>query len=117
MSRNTLAALIAGLFTLPVQAQQTPLLDEIVVTATRIATPIRDSLSDVSVLDRAAIEHMDHVALPEQLGTLPGIQLTTAGGRGTYPLSPCAGGMQVMSRYSLMACAFPPPPSERPRFM
>ena len=92
MSRNTLAALIAGLFTLPVQAQQPPLLDEIVVTATRIATPIRDSLSDVSVLDRAAIEHMDHVALPEQLGTIPGIQLTTAGGRGDIPTLSVRGG-------------------------
>jgi iron complex outermembrane receptor protein len=43
MQRNTLAALIAGLFTLPVQAQDVstaiPLLDEIVVTATRTTTP------------------------------------------------------------------------------
>jgi iron complex outermembrane receptor protein len=43
MQRNTLAALHvvlfnAGLFTLPVQAQDIPLLDEILVTATRIPT-------------------------------------------------------------------------------
>lgn len=36
MQRNMLAALIAGLFTLPVQAQQIPSLDAIIVTATRI---------------------------------------------------------------------------------
>jgi len=39
MQRNTLAALIAGLFTLPVQATEIPLLDEILVTATRLPTP------------------------------------------------------------------------------
>lgn len=48
MQRTTLAAVIAGLFTLPVQAQDVstpgvstpiPLLDEIVVTATRVPTP------------------------------------------------------------------------------
>jgi len=44
MQRNTLAALHvalfnAGLFTLPVQAQEIPTLDEIVVTATRLPTP------------------------------------------------------------------------------
>lgn len=38
MHRTTLAALIAGLFTLPVQAQEIPSLDEILVTATRMPT-------------------------------------------------------------------------------
>jgi len=39
MQRNILAAVIGGLFSLPLQAQEIPLLDEIVVTATRIPTP------------------------------------------------------------------------------
>ncbi|MEW5769370.1 MAG: TonB-dependent receptor [Pseudomonadota bacterium] len=38
MQRTPLAALIAGLFSLPVQAQDPTLLDEIVVTATRVPT-------------------------------------------------------------------------------
>lgn len=100
MQRSTLAALHValfntGLFSLPVQAletQQIPLLDEIIVTATRIPTPVRDSLSDVSVLDRTAIEQMDHVPLPDLLSTLPGIQLTTAGGRGDTPTLSLRGG-------------------------
>lgn len=39
MQRTTLAAVIAGLFVLPVQAQEIFTLDEIVVSATRISTP------------------------------------------------------------------------------
>ncbi len=95
MQRTTLAALIAGLFSLPVQAQvtqETPLLDEIVVTATRIPTPIRHSLSDVSVLERTAIEQLDHVSLPELLSTLPGVQITTTGGRGDISTLSMRGG-------------------------
>ncbi len=92
MQRNTLAALIAGLFSLPVLAQPIPSLDEIVVTATRVATPLRDSLSDVSVIRRAGIEVMDHAPLPALLATLPGIQVTTAGGRGDIPTLSMRGG-------------------------
>ncbi|OYY95502.1 MAG: hypothetical protein B7Y41_03080 [Hydrogenophilales bacterium 28-61-23] len=92
MQRNTLAALIAGLFSLPVQAQEIPLLDEIVVTATRLPTLVRHSLSDVSVLERTAIERMDHVALPVLLSTLPGIQVTTTGGRGDISTLSLRGG-------------------------
>ncbi len=39
MHRNTLAALIAGLYTLPVQAQEIPSFEAVVVTATRMPTP------------------------------------------------------------------------------
>ncbi len=92
MHHNTLAALIAGLSTLPVQAAEIPTLDEIIVTATRIPTPVRYSLSDVSVLDRTAIERMDHASLPELLNTLPGIQITTTGGRGDVSTLSLRGG-------------------------
>jgi vitamin B12 transporter len=82
MQRNTLAALIAGLFTLPVQAQEAFVLDEIVVTATRIATPVPVLLNHVTVVNRETISRMGAVTLPELLGTLSGIQVTTTGGRG-----------------------------------
>jgi vitamin B12 transporter len=54
----------------------------VVVTATRIATPTSQVLSDVTVVEREDIERSGGATLPELLGTLPGVQVTTNGGRG-----------------------------------
>lgn len=60
----------------------TPQLGTVVVTATRIPTRIGDVLSDVTVVEREDIERVGGATLPELLGTLPGVQVTTSGGRG-----------------------------------
>lgn len=82
MHRTSLAALIAGLHVLPVQAQETPLLDEIVVTATRIPTPARDLLADVTVITSEQIAAYGYATLADVLRTVPGLELNTSGGLG-----------------------------------
>lgn len=82
MQRNTLAVLIAGLFTLPVQAQDNPLLDEIVVTATRTPQSLARIASDVSILKRADIEKAGQTTLVELLRTMPSVEINQIGGAG-----------------------------------
>jgi vitamin B12 transporter len=82
MQRNTLAALIAGLFTLPVQAEEIPLLDEIVVTATRIPQSRAEVFADVHVLSAQALKNAGQASLSELLQSQPGIEVTSNGGPG-----------------------------------
>jgi vitamin B12 transporter len=87
MQRITLAALHvalfnAGLFTLPVQAQDIPLLDEIIVTATRIPTSLNRIASDVTVFRREEIEAAGQTTLVELLRSMPGIEINQIGGAG-----------------------------------
>jgi len=82
MQRNTLAAVIAGLFTLPVQAQDIPLLDEIVVTATRVPTQLQRIASDVTVIRREEIEASGQTSLVEMLRAVPGVEINQIGGAG-----------------------------------
>ena len=58
-------------------------LKEVVVTASRIDTRTDDLVSDVVVLDRAAIEASSGRTLTEVLARNAGIQLTAAGGAGS----------------------------------
>ena len=62
---------------------QTPVMNEIVVTATRTAQPLTDVLADVSIVDRQAIEDSGAVGLADVLARLPGIEMTRNGGPGT----------------------------------
>jgi iron complex outermembrane receptor protein len=75
MQRNTLAALIAGLSTLPVQAQEAPLLDEIVVTATRFPTPdvLAPYASEVHI--RSMIEQSGSSTLYDYLAQHSSVQI------------------------------------------
>lgn len=82
MSPKPLAALLAGLSVLPAQAQTTPMLDAIVVTATRMPQPARHVVGDVSVLARADIERAGQRTLVELLSTLPGVEINQIGGAG-----------------------------------
>ena len=86
MSRNTLAALIAGLFTLPVQAQQTPLLDEIVVTAMRIPTPDVIAPYASEVHTRRAIEQSGAGTLYDYLARQTSVQVLPSFGNRFAPL-------------------------------
>lgn len=82
MSRTPLAALVAGLFASPVQAQETYSLDEVLVTATRTARTADASLASVTVIPRGEIERSQAGSLPELLEGLSGISLSNNGGLG-----------------------------------
>jgi len=61
---------------------QSPTLPPVVVTATRSATASDELVSDISVVDRAAIEASTARTLSELLARLPGVQMTSNGGLG-----------------------------------
>ena len=82
MQRTPLAALIAGLFTLPVQAAEIPTLDEIVVTATRTERSIDETLTATTVITRQEIERSQATSVPEILAGQAGITLSNNGGAG-----------------------------------
>lgn len=65
------------------QNQTTAQLKEVVVTASRIQTRADDLVSDVVVLDRAAIESSTGRTLTEVLARSAGIQMTATGGAGS----------------------------------
>ena len=80
MQRTTLAALIAGLFALPVQAEEIPSLDEIVVTATRTPRAVDTTLSATTVINRETIQRADD--LMALLSQEAGINVARSGGEG-----------------------------------
>lgn len=57
-------------------------LGEVVVTATRTAQTVDESLSSVSVVTRADIERRQARSVPDALDALPGVTLSNSGGRG-----------------------------------
>jgi vitamin B12 transporter len=57
-------------------------LPEIVITATRSAQTIENSLASVTVLDRNAIEQSQALTLPEILNSVTGLNITNNGGLG-----------------------------------
>lgn len=59
-----------------------PVLDDVVVTATRTAQPLTDVLADVSIVDRETIEQSGAAALGDVLARLPGIEMNRSGGPG-----------------------------------
>ena len=75
-------AAAAMLSVLNVQAADEVRAPEVVVTATRTPTRVNELLSDVSVITRDDIDHSPATSLPELLTTIPGVSMTTTGGRG-----------------------------------
>lgn len=61
---------------------QSSALQPVVVTATRSATAAHELVSDVSVIDRSAIEASTARTLPELLARFPGVQMASNGGLG-----------------------------------
>lgn len=59
-----------------------PVLDDVVVTATRTAQPLTDVLADVSIVDRETIEQSGATGLGDVLARLPGIEMNRSGGPG-----------------------------------
>ncbi|HDU8492948.1 TPA: TonB-dependent receptor [Aeromonas hydrophila] len=80
MSKKLLAA---ALLPTAAFAQTTiPVNPTLVITANRVEQPISSVLAPVVVIDRAEIESRQVQSLPALLKTLPGVQITTLGGRG-----------------------------------
>lgn len=86
MQRSTLAALVAGLFTLPVQAEDIPLLDEIVVTATRTATPDVLATYASEVHTRSTIEKSGASTLYDYLAQRTSVNVMPSYGNHDTPL-------------------------------
>ncbi len=73
------AALLAGLFAhVNVAAEQDP----IVVTATRIPTPVSEVGSSVTVITAEDMQRKQYKTVPEALRTVPGLDVVQAGGPG-----------------------------------
>ena len=66
-----------------VAATPTPEGDAIMVTATRVATPIDRVTSSISVLDKSAIDASQEIGITELLSRLPGVSFSRNGGYGT----------------------------------
>ena len=78
-----LATVLATAPLVPAFAQSSAdALDTVVVTASRTAQPLRESLSPVEVIDRAAIERSQARDQPELLGGRAGVSLANQGGAG-----------------------------------
>ena len=56
---------------------------EVVVTATRVPQKLSDSISDITVIDRAFIDSSSFTTVTELLGSQPGIQAVTNGAYGS----------------------------------
>ena len=85
VSRAHLAVLplaLAAAFPSFSQTAAAPQLKETVVSATRTPTRADELVSDVVVIDRAAIEKSAGRTLPELLARVPGIQFSSNGGLG-----------------------------------
>lgn len=85
MQRTPLAALIAGLFSLPVHAQEIPTLDEIVVTATRVPTPDIVAPYASEVHTRKAIEQSGATTLYDYLAQHSSVQVLPSYGNKFTP--------------------------------
>ncbi len=81
MRRFQIAAL-SLLFATQAFADDTPPSREIVVTATRVPTPVLDIPAGVSVIDRQTIEQRGYTTLAEALSAVPGMRVSQSGGPG-----------------------------------
>lgn len=80
---TSIAALIAATAAFPVLAQNVPAssqtLKEVVVTASRVATPVTDVIADVSIIDRAQLDQAGQSSLRDILARQPGVQFVSSG--------------------------------------
>lgn len=67
-------------FSVMAQSQPVAKLAEVVVTATRVATPITDVIADTSVIDRTQLDLAGQAALADLLAQQPGVQFVSSGG-------------------------------------
>lgn len=76
------ASAVAVLVAFPVLAQNQAqgTLEEVVVTATRVAVPVTDVIADVSIIDRSDLELAGQSSLKDILAQQPGVQISSNGG-------------------------------------
>ena len=72
--QTLLSALSLTACSLSTFAQTTPTLREVVVTASRVETPITDVTADVTTIDRETLNRAGQTSLREVLGQQPGVQ-------------------------------------------
>jgi len=76
------AALLAATAAHAADESQTQTLQTVVVTATRTATPIDDTLAPVTVITRQDIDRLQPQSVQDLLTGLPGVNFANAGGLG-----------------------------------
>lgn len=76
------AALAITLATQAYADDTAPVLPDVVVTATRIPTPVENIPAGVTVIDRAAIEAHGYNTLTDALADVPGLHVSPSGGPG-----------------------------------
>ena len=82
MYKQSLAVLFAAAILSPSALADKHINDHIVVTATRAAQSIDETLAPVTLIDRAQIELQQPKDVLDLLTTAPGIEVTRSGGRG-----------------------------------
>ena len=64
------------------QTETARALSDVVVTATRVATPVRELVADVTVIDHDALARAGDVGLADVLARVPGVEIYRNGGIG-----------------------------------
>ena len=82
MSKKIITSLIALAFTSPSYSAENIELEDVVVTASRIAQPRESVIADVTVINREEIQRSGQATLVELLQLQPGIEITSNGGAG-----------------------------------
>ncbi|TBR35946.1 MULTISPECIES: TonB-dependent receptor domain-containing protein [Dyella] len=83
MKKTLLATALLSCISLAHAADQAPQdLAPVVVTATRVATPMDETLAPVTVITREDIERLQPASVQDLLMGLPGVTMTNAGGFG-----------------------------------
>ena len=83
MKKLVLSAAIASISLAATAQQKNNTIEETIVTDTRVEQPLHKSLASVSIVTRADIEASPALSLTDLLVTLPGVDLSTSGGRGS----------------------------------
>jgi vitamin B12 transporter len=82
MNKCLMAALGAACVPIVVAQPAPGKVEQVIVTASRIAEPLSQTLASATVIDRASIEARQFQTLEEALATAPGVALTNNGGVG-----------------------------------
>lgn len=81
LAASTLAVLAAFPFPSALaQSQSAGTLQEVVVSATRVAVSVTDVIADVSIIDRTELDQVGQGALRDVLAQQPGVQFVSNGG-------------------------------------
>ncbi|HEX4878472.1 MAG TPA: TonB-dependent receptor [Limnobacter sp.] len=77
--RLPLASFLAFSGVFPVFSHASPVVETVVVTASRTVQPITDVLADITVIDRDALDRAGQTSLRELLAQQPGVQMSSNG--------------------------------------